>query len=375
MNFDNEKLCQVALSLTNGIGSVLIHNLVSYCGSAEEVFRVGAKRLEKIPNIGEILAKNLASKQSFFEAEKELMLAEKEKVSLLFYTEKDYPDRLKRLYDAPALLYYKGNADLQALRVVSMVGTRQATDYGKNIAEAIVEALVPYQVLVVSGLAYGIDIAAHRASLHYRLPTLGVMACGIDVIYPYVHKKTAEQMLEKGGIITENRIGQKPDSMRFPARNRIIAGMSDAVVVVETATKGGTLITAEYANNYHKEVFAVPGNLTQPLSEGCNRLIRQNKANIYTSVQDIVESLNWDLENQQSKKPKAKQITFDLSRFTQDESVIMSLLCKQKEMHIDEISWHSQIHLNKLASVLLNLEFQGVIKSIPGKRYAAVFIE
>lgn len=368
-----EKLCQVALSLTPGVGSVLIRNLVSYCGSAAEVMASGQHKLNKIPGIGQQISQNILAKSTLLEAEKELALAQKLGVEILFYTEENYPDRLKRIYDAPALLYWQGQASLNTPKTVSIVGTRQATDYGKTMTNDIVDQLQKYNVLLISGLAYGIDIAAHKACLKYQVPTVGVMASGIDIIYPAAHQKTAEAMKEMGGILTENRLGQAPDAPRFPARNRIIAGLADVVIVVETANKGGTLITAEYANNYHKEVFAVPGQLGTKFSEGCNALIKKNKASIFTSVQDIVEALNWD-QPSGSKSGKKTEVVFDYSQFTEQESQVIALLRQHKDMHIDEIAWQCQIQMNTLASLLLNLEFQGVVKSIPGKRYAVVYV-
>jgi DNA processing protein len=368
----DEKRYQLALSFTPGIGSVLLRSLVSYCGSASEVFKAGIKKLEKIPGIGQQLSQAIINKSSLLEADKELELAQKQGVDILFYTDSTYPNRLKHIYDAPALLYWQGKADLNALRTVSIVGTRQATDYGKAVTDKIIEDLKPYNVLLVSGLAYGIDIAAHKACLKNNVATVGVMASGIDIIYPSSHAKVAESMKENGGILTENRFGQAPDAPRFPARNRIIAGIADAVIVIETANKGGTLITAEYANNYHKEVFAVPGELNSKFSEGCNLLINRNKAAIYTSINDIVKALNWDLDKPNSSKI-SKEIPFDYSQFTEQESQIIALLRKNKDMHIDEIAWQSQMSMNALASLLLNLEFQGVIKSMPGKKYGVVY--
>ena len=218
----------------------------------------------------------------------------------------------------------------------------------------------------MSGLAYGIDIAAHRASLAHGLPTIGVMASGIDVIYPAVHRKTAQEMAALGGLLTENRPGVQPDARLFPARNRIIAGLSDAVIVVEAAAKGGALITAEYANNYHREVFAVPGYLNQTFSQGCNKLIRENKAQIYTSPTDLIDALNW--ADPAAEKSPAKQPTLALN-FTEDESQILALLRQQTHWHIDELSWRSQMAMGKLASLLLNLEFKGVVRALPGKKY------
>lgn len=378
----DEKLYQLALKLTPGVGDVLIKQLVSYCGSASEVFRSKAAKLMRIPGIGEITARSLMQANVLLEAEKELRQVEKQKIDLLFYTDERYPERLKRLYDAPALLYYRGNADLNNVKTVGIVGTRKATDYGKAMTEDIVQALQHLSPLVISGLAYGIDIAAHRTCLKQGVATLGVMASGLDIIYPALHEKTAIAMQEQGGIITENPLGAKPDAPRFPARNRIIAGMCDALIVVEAAARGGALITAEFANNYHKDVFAVPGDVPRLFSEGCNKLIQQNKAVIYTNIQDLEELLNWNLNStsplvgQKSGETKtvsthnARPFLADNMTFTEEESQVISLLRTNQGMLMDDLCWQAQIPVSRLASLLLNLEFQGVVKAMPGKKFA-----
>ncbi|MFN8355299.1 MAG: DNA-processing protein DprA [Spirosomataceae bacterium] len=366
----DDKIYQLALKLTPGIGDVLIRNLVSYCGGAREVFQASWKKLEKIPGIGEVNAQPILQKTALNEAEKEIRRAESLGIQILFYTDSDFPERLKRLYDAPSILYFSGNTSLNTTRIVSLVGTRQATDYGKLVTEQIVEELASHHVLVLSGLAYGIDIVAHRAALKHSVPTVGVMGSAVNVIYPAVHDKIAKAMLDNGGLLSESPLDTKPDAPRFVNRNRIIAGMSDAVIVVESAQKGGGLITAEFANNYHREVFAVPGNLNNKYSEGCNDLIRKNKANIFTSVQDIVEALNWDLASSPQSTNSYEPPTLDFSNFTDEEAQVLALLRQQSEMHVDELSWKTQVPMNRLASLLLNLEFQGIIKSLPGKRYA-----
>jgi DNA processing protein len=366
-----EKLSEIGLTLVPGVGSILIRQLVSYCGSPAEVFRAPAGKLLKIPGIGEATARAIRQPDALTKAETVLRQLEKIDARALFYTDVDYPARLKTLYDAPALLYWQGTADLNAPRTLGIVGTRQATDYGRRITEEIVAAVQPFSTFIISGLAYGIDIAAHRASLVQQLPTIGVMASGLDVIYPAIHQKTAQEMLILGGLLTESPPGTKPEAHLFPARNRIIAGLSDAVVVVEAAAKGGALITAEYANNYHREVFAVPGGLSQSFSAGCNKLIRENKAQIYTRPQDLIEALNWD----QASPVKLRNLpTAPPPDFTEEESQIVALLRPVADMHIDELSWKSQLPMGKLASLLLSLEFRGYVRTLPGKKYQVVFV-
>lgn len=371
-----EIVCRIALGFIPGIGSSLTRQLISYCNTAADVFKQPKARLLKIPGIGNSLADAIVSARSkaMTDAEKEWQLAEKLKVSLLFYTDAAYPDRLKTIADAPALLYYAGNANLNEKKVVSIVGTRRATEYGKKVTEELVQDLKKHDCLIVSGLAYGIDIAAHRAALRYGLPTIGVMASGVDIIYPSEHRATAAAMRESGGLLTENRIGSAPDAPRFPARNRIIAGMADATIVVEAADKGGALITAELANSYDKDVFAVPGNVNQKSSEGCNKLIAKHKASLITSAADIEYFMNWTDETQAKHKGKAKIKPDFTLEYSTEEAIILSLLYDQPEMHIDEISWKAQIPINKLSSILLELEFRGILKNLPGKKFILSFL-
>lgn len=365
---ETEKLAQLTLRLTPGVGDVLLRYLISAFGSATGALAARPGRLEKVRGIGPGLSQLIHRKSAAAEAERLLERARREHVQLLLYTDPDYPDRMRRLYDAPTLLFYRGQSNLNASRTVAIVGTRQATEYGKRVTEEIVESLQKHNVLIVSGLAFGIDIAAHRASLKVGLPTVGVMASGPDVIYPATHAKTAKQMAESGGLLTEHPFGTQPDPRFFAARNRIIAGLADAVIVVESAKKGGGLITAEYANNYHRDVLAVPGDLRRPLSEGCNDLIRRNKALIYTDVTALEEALNWDTDGKSSAKPA--QPPLDFSAFTDEESQVLSLLRQGGDVHVDELAYQSNLHHARLAPMLLNLEFQGLVKTLPGKRYA-----
>ena len=370
-----DKIAILALVRTPGVGSVTIRQLISYCGGAETVHRSDYRKLIKIPGVGEKVARSIIAKYGWNEAEREFERCAKIGANLTFYTDPNYPKRLKPLYDSPVLLYSQGVIDYNSVRTVGIVGTRKITDYGKAITETIIKELAPYKPLLVSGLAYGVDITAHRACLKNGVPTVGVMASGLDVIYPAGHKRTAEEMQTDGGIVTENPLGTKPDFMRFPARNRIIAGLSDVTIVVESAKRGGSLITAEYAQNYHREVYAVPGNLGSSYSEGCNQLIKKNKANLFSSVEEMAEDLQWILGQPEPKasskydKPEAELV---FEGFTQDEGQVLALLKKGGDMQIDEMSWQSGIHLGKLATLLLNLEFQGMVRSLPGKKYALI---
>lgn len=327
-----------------------------------------AKTHQSTRHTGKTAQKILNSKEALTQAEFQIETTIKNKVQILYYQDAAYPKGLKNVYDSPTILYYKGTADLNQHKQIAIVGTRNASDYGKKVTQDLVEELVKHNAQIVSGLAYGIDIAAHKATLKNNGCTVGVMATDMATIYPSNHKKIADEMLEKGAIITEQPFGKKIDPSFFPQRNRIIAGICDATIVVEAAAKGGALITAEFANNYHKEVFAVPGNLGVQTSEGCNLLIRNNKAQIYTSVNDIVQQLNWDIEPKTAQAQKLQP--WEGLKLTDDESAVLALLKEKGPIHIDELAWISQLHMNKLASILLNLEFQGIVNSLAGKRYS-----
>jgi DNA processing protein len=257
---------------------------------------------------------------------------------------------------------------LEYPKTLAIVGTRDASEYGKKSTEEIVASLKEHNVQIVSGLAYGIDIAAHKAALKNGLSTIGVLANSLETVYPSSHKKVAKEMEEMGLLISEQPYGTITKPSFFVARNRIIAALADATIVVESARKGGSMVTAEYANNYNKEVFAIPGGIFQKYSEGPNYLVSNNKAQIFTNTLDFVQWMKWDTENHEVKVVEKEVL--DLSKYTQDESKVLSLLMQNGEMLIDDLSWHSQIHLNKLASILLNLEFADLVKQSPGKKFA-----
>lgn len=365
---DKERLSLLALHFIPGIGDYLVRQLISYTGSAEKVFQLPKGKLLKIPGVGPKTVEAVRNGKPFERAEKELRKAEKEEVNLLFYTDKAYPSRLKQVPDAPSVIYTKGNINLEADKIVAIVGTRQATAYGKERVDELVASLVPHQALIISGLAYGIDIHAHKAALACGLPTVAVMGSGMDVIYPAAHKETARKMLATGGLLTENPFGTKPDAHNFPQRNRIIAGLCDALVVVEAAAKGGALITAEIANSYNRDVFAYPGSVGVTYSEGCNNLIKTNRAHLLTSVKDIEYIMNWS-PAQSAKKKKPALSTEGLD---ENEKLVVSQLLKKNPDSIDELSWKTNLPVSQLASVLLNLEFKGVVKSLPGKQYQLI---
>ena len=364
---------ELALTLIPGIGPQLTRQLMSYGGAAKNVLMMPPGKLRRIPGVGAATVAILTGKDreaAFRKAEADLKKAEKDGVEIIFYTSKRFPSRLKQIADAPAILYYQGTADLNAPKVVALVGTRQATDYGREQTERIIKGLLPHRPLVVSGLAYGIDIMAHRAALQEGLETVGVMATGLDIIYPAAHRKTAEKMREQGGLLTEFPFGTPPDRYNFPARNRIIAGLSDGTVVVEAAIKGGALITAELALSYDRDVLAVPGNLSSAASAGCNALIRDNKAALYAEPLDLEQLLNWDAALHQSGKFKPVP-SYSVDDFTIEEFTLITVLAAAigREEQMDELAWKAQLAIHTVASLLLGLEFRGVVRALPGKKF------
>jgi len=360
----DELVSQVALELIPGVGGKGAKQLISYCGSASQVFTSPKSKLLKIPGLGEKLANIILSSDTVKEAAGIIESSEKIGSEILHYTHPKYPSLLKRVPDSPNLLSVKGSGNLSPSKSVAIVGTRKATEYGKRITEQIVDEVSNLNVTVISGLAYGVDIHAHKACLKKGVPTIAVLAGGLDRIYPSVHKKYAEEMLENGAILTESFPGTKPDRHLFPARNRIIAGMTDATIVVEAAEKGGALITANIADSYDRGVFAVPGNVGNTHSAGCNRLIASQKALIYNGVEDLIYHLGWDQEELSSSND------MPLPDLTKDEEAIFQLLKqRQSAQEIDVIAIKSQLPINQVASILLNLEFKNLVKSMPGKKF------
>jgi DNA processing protein len=358
----NDLLYQIALTLIPNIGDVRAKSLLETFGDAENIFKAPKKQLENIDGIGTIAANSIKQFADFKICEDEIKFIEKSKITPLFITEENYPQRLLNCYDSPTILYYKGNADLNAAKIVSIVGTRSNSDYGKNICEKMLEDIAAQNILIVSGLAFGIDTIAHKASLKNNLKTVGVMAHGLDKVYPAQNKSLAVDMLSQGGLLTDFMSGTNPDRQNFPRRNRIVAGMCDALIVIESNAKGGSLITAELANSYNKDVFAIPGKVSDSRSEGCNYLIRNNKATLITSAKDLLESMNW---NDAPKKVKQQRELF--IELTPEEKIITDILKERENIQIDELYFKSGLSSSAVAQALLMLEMQGVIASLPGK--------
>lgn|SRR6185437_8541879 len=363
------QLHQVALTFLKNIGPALSRSLLSYFGSAEEIFNAPRAKWLKVPGIGEKTVEYMDLGAALSRAEEELKFVEKSNVDIIFYTDSRYPKRLKNCNDAPILLYAKGTADLNSRHIISIVGTRNATDYGKHLCKQLIEELKPYNVLIVSGLALGIDVSAHKECLKLDMPTVGVLGHGLDRIYPSQNRSIAEKMLENGGLLSEYPSGTIPDRENFPQRNRIVAGIADATIVVEASLKGGALITAEIANSYNRDVFAFPGRIGDDYSEGCNFLIRNNKAALLTGAADLAYNLGW--ERTDNAKP-VEQLTLPID-LSPDERLIFDILQQQKTpVAIDDLTLKTNMPTSQLAMNLLNMEMQGYIRSLPGKTYALV---
>ncbi|HVM88665.1 MAG TPA: DNA-processing protein DprA [Puia sp.] len=363
-----ELLYQLALCDIPQIGVVQAKILVSHFGSAQSIFKAKKSQLEKIDGIGAARAASIITFSNFTKAEQELSFIEKYKITPLFITDKNYPQRLFNCYDPPTLLFYKGNADLNASKIAAVVGTRNNSDYGKHITEKLIRDLANENVLIISGLAFGIDAIAHKSALKTNQQTVAVLAHGLDSIYPPEHSGLAKNILNQGGLLTEFRSGKKPDRHNFPSRNRIVAGISDAVVVVETNLKGGSMITAELADGYNKDVFAFPGKTTDSKSSGCNYLIKNNKAILLTDAEQLLETMGWQ-KKQKEKIKKQKELFIELST---EEKIILDLLNQKEACHIDELNFKSGLSSSAVAAAILNLELQNIISSLPGKMYALV---
>lgn len=366
MEDSDNLLHKIAISLIPGIGSVTVRNLIAYIGSVEGVFQEKEKNLLKIPGIGEVNAQKVTRQNVLERARREVDFILKNRIQTFFYLDENYPTRLKNCSDAPVILYFRGTADLNERRIISVVGTRNATNYGKELCDELIRSFSErnYPLLVVSGLAYGIDVHAHKACLKYDVPTVGVFAHGLDNLYPALHAPIASKMLEKGGLLTDFVSETKIDRQNFLRRNRIIAGLADATIIVESAEKGGALVTADIANSYNRDVFAFPGRSNDPFSKGCNKLIKLNEAVLVESAIDIEKAMNWDVKVQ-SPRPIQTSLFVELN---DDEQKLVDLL-KGGDRFIDEITIETQMPMSKVSALLLGLEFKGLLISLPGKMY------
>ena len=368
---DDKLIYRIGIGLVKGIGPVLARNLIAYLGDESAIFRESASSLSKVPGIGAALAASIVKSDVLLRAEQELRFIEKHKLDALYFTDRRYPMRLQMCEDAPLVLYSKGNVDYNALHTLSVVGTRRPSENGKEICERLVQdlaALFP-GLVVVSGMAYGIDICAHKQSLKSGLPTVGVLAHGLDMLYPSVHRDVAIQMLDQGALVTEFMSGTQPDRQNFVRRNRIIAGLGDATLVVESGIKGGALITADIAFSYNRDVLAVPGFPGVDTSAGCNYLIKKNIAALVERVEDVVVALGWEMP---STDRAAVQRTLFPDFSSREEQVLFELLMQEGELTSSVLSVKSGIPVSKVNAIMLALEFAGWVKALPGNGFKII---
>ncbi|MDR0989443.1 MAG: DNA-processing protein DprA [Prevotellaceae bacterium] len=358
---NDERICSMALTLCQGVGKISAKRLIDEIGSAADVFRLRKELPERIPHLSASIVAALENDEAFARARRELEFAEKNGIECLTLADERYPSRLRMCEDAPVFLFYKGAANLNRLHVVSMVGTRRATDYGRRFCDDFLRDLQAFlpDVLVVSGLAYGIDILSHRAALQHRLATVAILAHGLDRIYPATHRRTAVEMLQTGGLLTEYMSQSVPERYNFISRNRIVAGMSDATIVVESDVKGGSLITADLAGGYHRECFAVPGRTDDATSRGCNNLIRSNKAILLQSAEEFVQAMNWDVPPKPVQSPSFPSLT-------PEEQQVAALLSRRGEMHINELAVETNIPIHRISALLFEMEMNGIVRALAG---------
>ncbi len=363
---------KIGITLIKGIGNNLAKNLIAYLGSVEGVFLEKKQTLAKIPGIGDLLSTEIIAQHVLKRAEQEVEFIRKSKIQANFFTDTEYPYRLKECPDSPIMIYSKGNCNLNEGKFIGIVGTRNATETGKENCKKLITDLgsIQQNLVIVSGLAYGVDITAHKSALETGLSTIGVIGHGLDRIYPEVHRSTAVRMVEKGALLTEYLSQTNPDRQNFVQRNRIIAGLCDAIVVVESGVKGGALITAEMANDYNRDVFAFPGRVTDEMSGGCNALIRNNKASLIESAEDIIRFMNWEKKDSQTVSFVQTSLFQDLSEA--EKEIIVNLRQSPDGLQINELALKLSQPISRISSILLEIEFKGLVKCLPGNLYKII---
>ena len=364
---DQDLFHVLALLQVEGVGDIMAKKLINHCGSAQAVFETKQSKLSAIDGVGSILLHNLKNKTVFEKAELELQFIKSNEIKVEYFQDENYPDRLKHCIDGPVLLFTSGNIDLKNKKIISIVGTRQITSYGMEFCRKLIEDLAPLDPVIVSGFAYGVDIFAHQLAMDNNLQTIGVVAHGLNQIYPKTHKKYVAKVEQNGGFMTEFWSSSNPEKENFVRRNRIVAGISEATIVIESADRGGSLITANIANDYNRDVFAVPGRTTDKYSQGCNNLIKTQKANLLTSAADLIYILNWEIESK--TKPVQKQLFVTLE--PEEQKVYDYLLKNGKEL-MDVIALRCDFPIYKISGMLLNMELKGVIRPLPGKLFEAI---
>ena len=363
-----EEIYKIAISFFNGFGPVNTKKVIAYTGSLEGLFKEKKQNILKIPDIGEAFADKLDRETALKSAEVELKFVTDNHIKTCFYLDKAYPQRLLNCSDSPCTLYYKGNTDFNPARAISIVGTRNASEYGREQCNKLIKDLSEKEnkPAIISGLAYGIDICAHKAALRNGLSTIAAVGHGLHQMYPAQHKKHAEEIIQDGAIVSEFTSKSKFDPKNFVRRNRIIAGMADATIVIESAEKGGSLVTADIANSYNRDVFAFPGRTTDKFSSGCNLLIKTNQAHLIEDVTDLEYILGWEDSNE---KPPAVQTKLFLE-LSSEEEMIVNTLKQEERMAIDLLCIKTSFPMSKVSALLLKLEFDGIVKSHPGKIYS-----
>jgi DNA protecting protein DprA len=364
---DQDLFYLLALLKVEGVGDVMAKKLLTHCGNAEAIFKTKTNQIADIDGVGAVLLNNLKDKSVFEKANRELEFINTNHINVSFFQDEDYPERLKHCFDSPVLIFSAGNINLKSKKIISIVGTRQITSYGIEFCKKLIEDLAPLDPVIVSGFAYGVDIVAHQLAMDFNLQTIGVLAHGLNQIYPKTHKKYVAAMEQNGGFITEFWSTANPDKENFVRRNRIVAGMTEATIVIESADRGGSLITANLANDYNRDVFAVPGRVTDKYSQGCNDLIKTQKANVLTSAADLIYILNWDIENK--GKTVQKQLFVELEA---DEQRVYDFLLKNGKELLDVIALQCDFPIYKISGLLLNMELKGVIRPLPGKLFEAI---
>lgn len=364
---EDELFYLLALQRVEGVGDVMAKKLITHCGSADAVFSTKSAQLAAIDGVGSILLKNIKDKSVFDKATAEMQFIKHNNIKVAYFQDVDYPERLKQCIDGPLLLFSSGAIDLKNRKIISIVGTRQITSYGIDFCRKFMEDLAPLDPVIVSGFAYGVDIVAHQLAIELNLQTIGVVAHGLNQIYPKTHKKYVAKVEENGGFMTEFWSSSNPDKENFVRRNRIVAGMSEATIVIESADRGGSLITANMANDYNRDVFAVPGRVTDKYSQGCNNLIKTQKANVLTSAADLVYILNWEVQKQ--VKPVQKQLFVTLD---DDEQLVYDYLLRTGKEVMDIIALHCDFPIYRISGLLLNMELKGLVRPLPGKLFEAI---
>ncbi|KAF2332197.1 DNA-processing protein DprA [Flavobacterium nitrogenifigens] len=364
---DQELFSLLALLKVDGVGDIMGKKLLNSFGDATAIFKAKSSQLAAVDGIGSVLLKNLKDKSVFEKADRELSFIKNNNIQVSFFQDENYPERLKHCIDAPILIFTAGNLDFKNKKIISIVGTRQITSYGTDFCRKLIEDLAPLDPVIVSGFAYGVDIVAHQAAMDFSLQTVGVLAHGLNQIYPRTHKKYMARMEENGGFITEFWSDSNPDKEKFVRRNRIVAGMTEATIVIESADRGGSLITANMANEYNRDVFAVPGRVTDKYSQGCNNLIKTQKANVLTSAADLIYMLNWDIK----EKPKNIQKLLFVELEPEEQKVYDFLQKNGKEL-LDIIAIECEIPIFKLSGILIGMELKGVIRPLPGKLFESI---